>query len=82
VDRRSLSIAAIIKTAPQCIPVPISARGTIGNCLKINVSNQGLVGATTIAWDGGEARRLIVTMSNAAVVVTVSRRWPLTHETP
>ena len=46
VDRRSLSIAAIIKTVPECIPVPISARGTIGNCTR------------------------------------VTRRWPLTHETP
>jgi hypothetical protein len=31
---------------------------------------------------GTQARRLIVTVSNAAVVVALSRSWPLTHATP
>ena len=30
----------------------------------------------TIGWAAGEARPLIVSVSNAAVVVAVSRRWP------
>ena len=36
----SVSIGAAAETVPGSIPVPISARGTIGNCAKISVSDQ------------------------------------------
>ena len=59
-----MSIGATIKTVPGSIPVPISARGTIGNCAKISVSDQRAGFAMTIGWDAREAWRLIDGESN------------------